>query len=94
MRGKTSWVMVLAVLLVCLNAGVALASQTKQAANIERISPEAAYQKLKSGEALMVCAYEDDKCRDLLMQGALLRSELEAMLPTLPKDQEIIFYCA
>ena len=86
--------MALTALLVCLSAGVASASQTKQAADIERISPEKAYQKLKSGEALMVCAYEDDKCKKLLMQGALLKSELEARLPTLSKDQEMIFYCA
>lgn len=30
---------------------------------IERISPEGVYQKLKAGNALLVCAYEDEARR-------------------------------
>jgi len=93
MRGKRSWAVVLAALVVCMPMGMALASQTKQAEDIERIGPEAAYQKVKAGEALLVCAYGDEKCKGLLLEGALLRSELESRRPALPKDQEIIFYC-
>ena len=63
-------------------------------AGIERIPPTAAKAKLDAGEALMVCSYNDARCRDMLIQGALLKSELEERLASLDKDREIIFYCA
>jgi rhodanese-related sulfurtransferase len=60
----------------------------------ERITPEEAYQKLKNGKALLVCAYEDDaKFKMMQLQGAISLSEFKAKLPSLPKDGEIIFYC-
>jgi hypothetical protein len=60
---------------------------------VDRISAEQARVKVQSGEALLVCAYEDSKCERLLLEGAMLKSALESKLPSLPKDQEIIFYC-
>ncbi|MCF8039256.1 MAG: hypothetical protein K9K79_08055 [Desulfohalobiaceae bacterium] len=62
--------------------------------SIERIAPEAARAKLESGQALMVCSYNDARCRNMLIEGALLKSEFEEKLASLDKDQEIIFYCA
>lgn len=60
-----------------------------------RISPEEARRKVSSGPALLVCAYEDDeKCRRLHLEGAMFLAEFRSKLPALPKDQEIIFYCA
>jgi len=92
MNKKVGIILLLAFfVLPCL--GTALASQTKTAKNIERIGPEMTYEKVKAGNAVLVCAYEDDKCKDILLEGALLRSQFESRLPTLPKDQEIIFYC-
>jgi hypothetical protein len=45
--------------------------------------------------ALIACAYEDSaKCQSLRLDGALTHQELEARLPKLSKEQEIIFYCA
>ncbi len=59
-----------------------------------RIPPLEAYQKAKSGKALLVCAYEDETiCEVMHLEGSIFLQELEAKLPTLPKDQEIIFYC-
>jgi hypothetical protein len=69
-----------------------LASSTEAVAEIERIGPEEAMEKARSGEALLVCAYGDEKCKTVLFEGALLRSEFESKLGTLPKTQEIIFY--
>ena len=62
-------------------------------AEVERISVEQARQALKSGGALLVCAYEDDsKCERSGLQGVLSLRDLEARAGT--RDREIIFYCA
>ncbi len=71
-----------------------VASSTKAVAEMNRISPDETIKKVKSGEALLVCAYGDDKCNTVLFEGALLRSEFESKLDSLAKTQEIIFYCA
>ena len=60
-----------------------------------RITPEETRKKVTAGTALLVCAYEDDeRCRQMHLQGAMLFSEFKSKLAELPKDQEIIFYCA
>jgi hypothetical protein len=74
-------------------SGAPLASYTKADKAIERISPEDARQMVASGQALLVCSYGDDSCGSKLLKGALLRSEFEARLASVPKDQPIIFYC-
>jgi hypothetical protein len=61
----------------------------------DRISPEHARERVKSGKALFVCAYDDEaKCRSNHLEGAVTFGEFRGKLPTLPKEQEIIFYCA
>ena len=61
----------------------------------KRIRPEEIYPKLKSGIAILVCAYEDDaKFKKLQLQGAISFNEFKSKLPSLSKDQEIVFYCA
>ena len=65
------------------------------AAEVARISPENARAHVVSGDALLVCAYEDDTCRSMILEGALLRSEFEnSVAADIRKDREIIFYCA
>jgi hypothetical protein len=60
----------------------------------ERISPQEVNKKLKAG-LLLVCAYDDeDKCRMLHIEGALSFNQLKSKLPSISKDQEIVFYCA
>ena len=62
-------------------------------AETERITPEEAYQKLKNGKALLVCAYEDEiKFKAMQLEGAISLNEFKSKLPSLAKDQEIIFY--
>ena len=60
-----------------------------------RISAELAREKNMSGEALLVCAYEDaDKFEKYHLEGAMTWQNFESKLPSLAKDQPIIFYCA
>jgi hypothetical protein len=60
-----------------------------------RISPEEVRGKITAGSALLVCAYEDDeKCKRVNLEGAIFLTEFRSRLPSLPKDQELIFYCA
>ena len=59
----------------------------------KRISSEEVYQKLKGGKVLLVCAYEDEaKFEKMQLEGAISFNEFKAKLPSLAKDQEIVFY--
>jgi hypothetical protein len=61
----------------------------------ERIDPETARAHITYSHALLVCAYDSpEKCRANAIEGALGLDELEARASQLPRDQEIIFYCA
>ena len=60
-----------------------------------RISPQDTYKKVKAGEAIFVCGYEDDaKFKTFRLEMAISLSEFVNKLATLSKDQEIVFYCA
>ena len=60
-----------------------------------RISAQETRQKVSSGEALLVCAYDDaDKFKNNHLEGAQSFSEFQSNLSSLAKDQEIVFYCA
>ena len=59
----------------------------------KRISVEEVNEKLKSGKVLLVCAYEDEsKFRKMQIQGAISFGEFKSKLPSLVKNQEIVFY--
>ena len=61
----------------------------------ERISPQEAYEKVTSGKCSLVCAYEDEqKCKLITLEGAISLAEFKRRLPSLSRDQEIVFYCA
>lgn len=66
------------------------------AAPIPRIRPDELRKKLAHGdEPLLVCAYDDAaKCSEHFIPGAMHLAELEAKLPSLGRQQEIVFYCA
>jgi hypothetical protein len=61
---------------------------------IPRISVEDARREVTAGRALLVCAYDDERCRQVPLEGSIPVSALTARAATLPKDQPIIFYCA
>ena len=59
----------------------------------ERVTPKEVYEQLKSGKILLVCAYESEvKFRQMQLEGAISFDEFKSKLPSLPKDQEIVFY--
>lgn len=59
-----------------------------------RMDATQAFQKSRDGEALLVCAYDDDKkCEDLRLAGSLNLREFTKMRASIPKDKEIVFYC-
>lgn len=61
----------------------------------ERVAPTDIFDKVQAGSALLVCAYDnEDKFKALHLEGAISLSEFKSRLSSLPKDQEIIFYCA
>lgn len=59
---------------------------------IDRITPDDAFDRISSGDALLVCSYNDAACKEILMENTLLKSELEQQINSLPISQEIIFY--
>ena len=61
----------------------------------ERIDVAEGRRKVAGGEALLVCAYEDEsKCGRIKLEGAIFLAEFQRLAGSLPKDKEIIFYCA
>ncbi len=50
--------------------------------------------EVQAGQVLLVCAYEDpERFATMRLEGAISIQEFRARRPSLPKDQEIIFYC-
>lgn len=73
--------------------GLRTAAKGGSMSNAERIDAERARERVQSGEALLVCAYDDEeKCRKLGLDEALTLAELQAR--DLPRDREIVFLCA
>ena len=63
--------------------------------DIERISVEEAHRKVGAHQALLVCAYEDEaKCRAVNLHGSISLTDFQTKAASLPKDREIIFFCA
>jgi hypothetical protein len=61
--------------------------------DITRISVEEARRETASGRALLVCAYGDERCREVALEGSIPLSALAARAGILPREQPIIFYC-
>lgn len=62
---------------------------------VQRISPREARQKVQQGEALLVCAYDSmEKFSQVHLEGALSLDTFRGRLPEIPRNGEIIFYCA
>jgi len=65
-----------------------------QDTQVERIGVADARAETSAGRALLVCAYDDARCARVRLGGAITLSDLERRAASLPKSQEIIFYCA
>jgi hypothetical protein len=63
-------------------------------AEIERIGVLDARAKVQAEAALLVCAYADEaRWNTARLEGAISLATLEARVGTLPKSQELLFYC-
>jgi hypothetical protein len=63
------------------------------AAIADRIGPTEAHERMKSKQALLVCAYDDDeKFRKFQLDGAISLAEFREEEESLDKNREIIFY--
>lgn len=59
-----------------------------------QIYPAQAQKKVATGNALLVCGYEDEgRCARIRLQGSMSLNEFKGQMSTLARDQEIIFYC-
>ena len=62
---------------------------------ITRVAPEDIYPRVKSGDTVLVCAYDsEDTFRGMRLRGAISLQDFKSRVSALPKDQEIVFYCA
>lgn len=60
-----------------------------------RISAREIRPRVKSADAMLVCAYDsDEKFQNYHLEGAVSLSEFRTLVPTLAKDKELVFYCA
>lgn len=62
--------------------------------NVERVPPKIVRRRVQAGKALLVYAYDNDENFKLSkLKGAIPFSEFRRLLPMLPMDEEIYFYC-
>ena len=62
---------------------------------ILRVSSEEIYPRVKTGDSLLVCAYDSDETfRSMRLEGAVSLNDFKGRVSQLPKEKEIVFYCA
>jgi rhodanese-related sulfurtransferase len=62
---------------------------------VDKVTPQDVFEKVQSGKALLVCAYDsEDRFRQVHLEGALSLGEFKAKEGELGKDKEIVVYCA
>ena len=60
-----------------------------------RVSAREIRPRVKSGDAMLVCAYDsDEKFQNHHLEGAVSLAEFRTLVPTLAKDKELVFFCA
>ena len=66
------------------------------ATTVQRISPQQAHARLESdAKTLLVCAYDSaEKFEQNQLEGAISLGEFLSQIDIIPRDREIIFYCA
>lgn len=61
---------------------------------VARVSPREAQEKITAGQALLVCGYESDaRFEKYHLQGGISFNDFKSRFPSLPVEQEVIFYC-
>jgi hypothetical protein len=52
-------------------------------------------QRTGGANVLLVCAYDtEERFREMELEGAISWPAFQSRVPSLPKDQAIVFYCA
>jgi len=60
-----------------------------------RVSATEIRARVKSGDALLVCAYaSDEKFKAYRLEDAVSFAQFQSMVPSLAKNKELVFYCA
>ena len=63
-------------------------------AEVRRMKPQDVRRKVQAGEALFVCAYDNEEmCGRMRLEGSMTLGELNSRLSGLAREQEIVFYC-
>jgi rhodanese-related sulfurtransferase len=90
-------------LLTALAVGAALAGCSRGPAAVEQLAPAEAYARVQRGAALLIDVREQDELREGMAAPALwiaashaaaADAAFEAFARALPKDKQLIFYCA
>ena len=59
-----------------------------------RVSPQEAWDGLQSSECMLVLSYSNPAAfKKFPIEGAIPFPEFQSRLPSIPKEQEIVFYC-
>jgi len=62
---------------------------------VKRIPVPEARALLRSGQAMLICAYDSqEKFERYRLPGAISLKEFESLADSIPKDRQLIFYCA
>ncbi|MBI1919469.1 MAG: rhodanese-like domain-containing protein [Geobacter sp.] len=63
--------------------------------DVPRVKPSETRERVLSGEALLVCAYDDEeKFATMHLEGAVSLAHFRQRLLHVPKSKEIVFYCS
>jgi hypothetical protein len=63
--------------------------------DVVRISATEIRARVKSGYAMLVCAYDsDEKFKAHHLEGGVSLTEFRTLVPTLATDKELVFFCA
>jgi len=63
--------------------------------DVPRVTPKEIKARVETGEALLVCAYDDEvKYLRMHLEGAISWWEFSRNLSRIARDREIVFYCA
>jgi hypothetical protein len=63
--------------------------------DVPRVSASEIRARVKSGDALLICAYvSDEKFKAYQLEDAVSFTQFQTMVPNLAKNKELVFYCA
>jgi len=60
-----------------------------------RVSAQEVREKTHSGDAMLVCAYDDDaKCKEFNLEDSMTLTKFKSASEEMDKSKEVFFYCA